>query len=415
MAEIKNIQAVLETFLKKDVQLRVRTDESVTNQQGMYAGPILVQGELVDVFRDESTRDLYIVIGRLPKHIEDGMKKVGADLPVRNLINYTKDVLYTIELAPHVVQADLFAKEVPLKKLNKVKVLKVSRNAVIPTKSYDNALGYDLYASVEIDIPGEGRKLIPTGIALAFPSNFGGVIKDTSGVASNLGLFVEAGVIDPDYRGEIKVLLFNSNIEPSRIMPDAGLALSQKLIRETDSSFADRILRLEVLLETHNADFKPLWPTFSTTPPPTKSWIYELATWKKDKVSAGDALTWLRSLPSNIQTNQPTTILIAECPRFDEEWNEVQDWLGHNIGRDGIHAPAFILQPGLREQSLMDASQSRVAAGAKSANGQRQSLTMLLTSVASGTGSAKARICSGRLSIGFPRRNGPRGRSRKPC
>ncbi|KKL04712.1 hypothetical protein LCGC14_2613350, partial [marine sediment metagenome] len=60
-------------------------------------------------------------------------------------------------------------------------------------------------------------------IAIQFPKNVGGVLKDRSGVASKQGLFVKAGVIDPNYRGEIHVLLWNSTRQPIAISPGARI------------------------------------------------------------------------------------------------------------------------------------------------------------------------------------------------
>lgn len=90
----------------------------------------------------------------------------------------------------------------------KVKVL--HPNATIPTKAHSGDLGYDLYAVEQVEFnPGE-TKLVSTGIAVNFPTNLGGILKDRSSVASKQNLFVKAGVIDNGYTGEIKVLMYNS-------------------------------------------------------------------------------------------------------------------------------------------------------------------------------------------------------------
>jgi Tfp pilus assembly protein PilF len=109
--------------------------------------------------------------------------------------------------------------------------------------------------------------------------------------------------------------------------PDASLALSQQLIQETNSSFSDRILRLEVLLETKNAGFKPELANCQRDAATNQSKTYELGKWETAKTSLGDALAWLRSLPLNTQTNQPTTLLVAECYAASQDWRGLQAWL----------------------------------------------------------------------------------------
>lgn len=87
-------------------------------------------------------------------------------------------------------------------------------NAKIPTKNYSSA-GFDLYSVEEVVIPKNDRCLIGTGVVIStFPVETYGRIAPRSGLAWKNGLNVGAGVIDPDYRGEIKVLIFNhSNVD----------------------------------------------------------------------------------------------------------------------------------------------------------------------------------------------------------
>ena len=70
--------------------------------------------------------------------------------------------------------------------------------------------GYDLFAAEEVRILPGKRSLIRTGLHVEIPQGHVGLIKDRSSVALD-GLHVFAGVIDPSYRGELKVLMFNTN------------------------------------------------------------------------------------------------------------------------------------------------------------------------------------------------------------
>jgi dUTP pyrophosphatase len=79
----------------------------------------------------------------------------------------------------------------------------------MPTKGSEFAAGYDLYATEKVRIPAFNYGLVGTGIAMAIPFGFYGRIAGRSGLSSKTGLMVNAGVIDSDYRGEIKVLFNN--------------------------------------------------------------------------------------------------------------------------------------------------------------------------------------------------------------
>ena len=90
---------------------------------------------------------------------------------------------------------------------------KLDPAAVLPTRGSASAAGLDLYA-VEVTTlrPGE-RRLISTGLAVAIPEGYYGRLAPRSGLATKNGVDVLAGVIDADYRGEIRCLLYNAGEE----------------------------------------------------------------------------------------------------------------------------------------------------------------------------------------------------------
>ncbi|KAL4979466.1 DUTPase Dut [Aspergillus desertorum] len=88
-------------------------------------------------------------------------------------------------------------------------VKKLTPTARAPTRGSAFAAGYDLYAAKEIVIPAKGKGLVDTGLAVAVPEGTYGRVAPRSGLASKHFIDVGAGVIDADYRGEVKVLLFN--------------------------------------------------------------------------------------------------------------------------------------------------------------------------------------------------------------
>lgn len=98
-------------------------------------------------------------------------------------------------------------------------VLKLTPDAKIPQQGSGGAAGYDLFSNhpEEITIKPFGRRLIPTGIAMAIPVGYYGRIAPRSGLALKNGIDVGAGVVDSDYRGEICVILFNFGQEDFKI------------------------------------------------------------------------------------------------------------------------------------------------------------------------------------------------------
>lgn len=96
-------------------------------------------------------------------------------------------------------------------------IKKLSENAVIPSKGSVGAAGYDLYTTESYELkPGE-RKAFKTDISLAIPQGFYGRVAPRSGLAVKNGIDVLAGVIDPDYRGEILVALINLGDKPVQL------------------------------------------------------------------------------------------------------------------------------------------------------------------------------------------------------
>ena len=82
--------------------------------------------------------------------------------------------------------------------------------ATIPTRGTPGSAGLDLYSCEEGEIDIMERKLIGTGIKVILPESSFGRIASRSGLSLNYDLDVCAGIVDQDYRGEIKVLLMNN-------------------------------------------------------------------------------------------------------------------------------------------------------------------------------------------------------------
>ena len=90
-----------------------------------------------------------------------------------------------------------------------LKVKKLSPTAKLPFKKHKTDAGYDLSADESVLIEPNGWKLIRTGLSFTVPEGTYGRIAPRSGFSYKLGTMIGAGVIDRDYSGEVKVLVFN--------------------------------------------------------------------------------------------------------------------------------------------------------------------------------------------------------------
>jgi len=94
-------------------------------------------------------------------------------------------------------------------------VQKLREEARLPTRAHQDDAGFDLYAVEDSRLePGE-RAAVPTGIAIELPSRHAGLVLPRSGLAARHGISVvnAPGLIDAGYRGEIVVLLLNTDRE----------------------------------------------------------------------------------------------------------------------------------------------------------------------------------------------------------
>jgi dUTP pyrophosphatase len=143
-----------------------------------------------------------------------------------------------------------------------IRFKKLSEFATIPTKAHDDDLGLDLYASQHTVIDPGAAALVHTGIACQFPTryiteglmnsywlSYGGILKDRSSIASKYNVYVHAGVIDPSYRGEIKVLMHNTGTDPFHV--SMGMKIAQMVLV---ASPIVEILEVEELSDTKRGD-----------------------------------------------------------------------------------------------------------------------------------------------------------------
>lgn len=110
-----------------------------------------------------------------------------------------------------------------------LKIKKIKESAIVPTRATEGSAGMDLYACIDspITIESGQRTIIPTGIAVALPSNDYAVFifaRSGLGIKHGVSLSNGVGVIDSDYRGEICVGLINQSDKSYTVKPNDRIA-----------------------------------------------------------------------------------------------------------------------------------------------------------------------------------------------
>lgn len=112
-----------------------------------------------------------------------------------------------------------------------VAVRRLREEAVLPGQAYDGDAGFDLAACDEIRLgPGE-RAVVPTGIAVEIPDGYAGFVQPRSGLAARHGIAIvnSPGLIDSGYRGEVRVVLLNTDLRDSFTV-ERGMRVAQLVI-----------------------------------------------------------------------------------------------------------------------------------------------------------------------------------------
>lgn len=108
-----------------------------------------------------------------------------------------------------------------------IKILKLKKDLPLPYHATPGAAGYDLTAAENTVIKAHSFGIVSTGIALELPPGIEAQIRPRSGLAFHrgIGILNSPGTIDSDYRGEIKVILFNTS--DSDFIVEAGDRIAQ--------------------------------------------------------------------------------------------------------------------------------------------------------------------------------------------
>jgi dUTP pyrophosphatase len=126
----------------------------------------------------------------------------------------------------------------------KLKVKRIHEDAKLPIYQHKGDAGLDIFSSVDCVLEKGETKPVPSGIKVAIPEGYVGLIWDKSGISLK-GIHRLAGVVDSGYRGEVKVVMVNLGDEPFVI--EKGMKIAQLLIQPVNEV---EVLEVEELEET---------------------------------------------------------------------------------------------------------------------------------------------------------------------
>ena len=162
-----------------------------------------------------------------------------------------------------------------------------------------------------------------------------------------------------------------------------ALALSKELTQQANPIFTDKLLRLDVLMKTQSAEFKPALAAYRSEAATDPAKIVDLTNWQMNRLSTAEALGWLQSLPMQSRTNQPAALLVAQCQLQLRDWRGLQDFIQPQNWNDPLHLNdleyvrhAFMARS-LREQDLTEASAAEWGVALKNASDQKSTLISL--------------------------------------
>ena len=129
-----------------------------------------------------------------------------------------------------------------------LKVKRIQKDVKLPRYGHAGDAGLDLFSSVDFVLAAGQVEAVPTGIKVAVPEGYAGLIWDKSGVSLR-GVHRLAGVIDSGYRGEVKVVMVNLGGEPFII--EKGMKIAQMLVQPVENV---DVIEVEDLEETSRGE-----------------------------------------------------------------------------------------------------------------------------------------------------------------
>ena len=110
-------------------------------------------------------------------------------------------------------------------------ITRLRPDAVLPERAYAGDAGLDLAACERHELGPGDRAVVGTGLAVAIPEGYAGFVQPRSGLAARHGLSVvnAPGLIDAGYRGEIRVVLLNTDLR-ERFVVEPGMRIAQLVV-----------------------------------------------------------------------------------------------------------------------------------------------------------------------------------------
>jgi dUTP pyrophosphatase len=112
-----------------------------------------------------------------------------------------------------------------------LEICRLRDDAVLPASAYDGDAGLDLVACERVELaPGE-RATVGTGVAVAIPRGYAGFVQPRSGLAAKHGITLvnTPGLVDSGYRGELKVILLNTDAREAFVV-EPGMRIAQLVV-----------------------------------------------------------------------------------------------------------------------------------------------------------------------------------------
>ena len=104
-------------------------------------------------------------------------------------------------------------------------------DAVLPQRAYAGDAGLDLAACERVELAPGARAIVATGLAVAIPEGYAGFVQPRSGLAARAGISIvnTPGLVDSGYRGELRVVLLNTDREHSFVV-EPGMRIAQLVV-----------------------------------------------------------------------------------------------------------------------------------------------------------------------------------------
>lgn len=122
----------------------------------------------------------------------------------------------------------------------------------LPAYAHPGDAGADLVTTVDVEIPPQGRVVVPTGVAIALPDGYAAFVHPRSGLAAKHGVTIvnASGTVDAGYRGEIKVILLNTD-PAAPVVLRRGDRVAQLVIQKVEKA---RFLQADRLPGSHRGE-----------------------------------------------------------------------------------------------------------------------------------------------------------------